>query len=58
MPFDGIDVDQNDGVNELVLTMAVPLDLATSIEAANTRTIAMEGVDGAIVFDKQRAIFR
>jgi hypothetical protein len=57
--FDGIDVDQNDGgANELVLTMAVPLALVDSIEAANTRTIAMEGVDGTIVFDKQRAIFR
>lgn len=57
--FEGIDVDQNDGgTNELVLTMGVPIDLATSVDAANTRTIAMEGLDGTVLFDKQRAIFR
>jgi len=57
--FDGIDVDGNDGgINELVLTMVLEVDVPTSLEAENTRTVAMEGLDGTVVFDKQRALIR
>jgi len=58
--FDGIDVDGNDGeTNELVLTMYLDLEgVVPTIDPANTRTVAMEGLDGTVLFDRQRLLSR
>ncbi len=58
--FDGIDVDRNDGgTKELVLTMVKEgVDVPTSLDPANTRTVAMEGFNGTVVFDRERVLFR
>ena len=57
LSFDGVDVD-GDATNELVVGLAVSVTGLANPESENLRSIALEGNNGAVVFDKTRLLVR